>query len=1296
MSRFSGTLVVVGASIMLSTAVQAADKPSLTHIWRLYKDSWSGSCSGKRTHFMTISNSECNSAKGIGYVGSCSFGNMDAEHYVSSVSFPGSAKVDRLVKGGSCGCKDTFIYTPDSYWKNYFISNHGYSVESAYYAWPADIESQNNVNNWGLVPVYHAYSEEYCDNFYTEHPGQYDTKLATGKYGCGFETATGCVAYYAADGWLDLGIQCSVPNCSWKLTGPGGWSISGSGTYQSPTKKFPAHGYKLECYSMPGLITKQPTQTPYFPFFTSQSLLCEYECDNKCPYDGKAECFGNGYRVCQQNNYGCLDWSSTISCDDGDPCTQGDGCMGGNCVSGTPKNCSYLSDQCNNGICSGGACVATPKSGQCNDNDSCTTGDSCQGGQCLGTPKDCSYLTTDCMTGQCVAGNCIQQPKGGACNDGDACTIGDSCSGGQCVSGPVKDCTGLNDACNTGQCVNGSCLKQPKGGACNDGDPCTLGDACANGQCVSGPLKDCSPLTDACYDGVCVGGACQAVPKPGVDCNDNIACTNDSCNAAAGCVHESDHSLCNDLNPCTADECVPAAGGCTNLPLAADCDDGNGCTIADSCVNGSCAPGTPKNCDDGNVCTDDSCIPSTGQCVYNNNSDGCDDEASCTTDDVCAEGSCQGIPKDCDDGIECTQDECVDGAGCLNTPNDPACDDGNPCTGDVCNEATGCQNTPAGGPCSNGDPCTVNDQCVEGICVAGDLKDCNDDNVCTTDSCNPLTGECELAPHPGSCDDGLSCTVGDSCANGVCTSEPLPCDDGVTCTVDECVEGEGCAYLTQDNLCADGNPCTDDVCDDADGCLNTPNEEPCFDSDPCSEGDQCVEGVCVPGELKDCDDENSCTADSCSPDTGNCEHSPVEGDCDDGAPCTSGDICVDGLCKGVPTDECCDTDSDCPNPMPDCLEVKCIGGECKSSAFCPEGQCGPSPCDEGLDCGGCLVYEVCIGGWCRDECDLADKNLTKCTNDGKTLEKCLQDSESGLFYWKPTDCIALEEAGCAFSKDKGLFVCCSPDCSGKECGKPSACGMSCGVCESEDYCCEPGALCAEAEPADSFHCIDCCKGLECGQSTGEGCSKTCGTCGDGMTCKEGSCISSCEDAGVDEVGVCAGDVAWWCEVSMGEEVLQSVDCAEFVATCCFDPDLGRIGCCTCEDECEAKGWECGVNSCGLPCGDYDGECADGFSCVPETHQCLCHMPSLCYPDGGSATGDVISSTPDDSNPFLASNDGFVVADAPGGSSSKSAGCSNSPTAPFSGERACALLLLIAVGYLASLRFKERFWGQRRS
>jgi hypothetical protein len=50
---------------------------------------------------------------------------------------------------------------------------------------------------------------------------------------------------------------------------------------------------------------------------------------------------------------------------------------------------------------------------------------------------------------------------------------------------------------------------------------------------------------------------------------------------------------------------------------------------------------------------------------------------------------------------------------------------------------------------------------------------CDDANVCATDSCNPASG-CVHTNNTAGCDDGNPCTAGDLCGGGVCNGSPVP------------------------------------------------------------------------------------------------------------------------------------------------------------------------------------------------------------------------------------------------------------------------------------------------------------------------------------------------------------------------------------------------------------------------------------------------------------------------------------------------------------------------------------------
>src|SRR5439155_1035914 len=280
-----------------------------------------------------------------------------------------------------------------------------------------------------------------------------------------------------------------------------------------------------------------------------------------------------------------------------------------------------------------------------------------------------------------------------------------------------------------------------------------------------------------------------------------------------------------------------------------ECDDGN--RVDGDCCSAACRrdpPGTA--CPAGSICSDAAC-DAAGACRFTGfNTKPCDDGNACTVTDTCLLGSCAGTPR--------------------------TCDDGNVCTDDACRPETGCVHTANAAPCEDANACTTHDTCSGGKCVGGAPPTCDDGNVCTDDACRPDTG-CVHTPNAAPCDDGDACTTGDTCTGGSCTGALLSCDDG--------------------------NPCTDDTCDSRTGCGHTLNTGPCDDGDACTTGDSCADGTCAGHGRLGCDDGNPCTDDACDSRTG-CTHTPIDGPCDDGDFCTTGDVCEAGACVGTPSPPC--------------------------------------------------------------------------------------------------------------------------------------------------------------------------------------------------------------------------------------------------------------------------------------------------------------------------------------------------------------------------------------------------------
>ncbi len=191
-----------------------------------------------------------------------------------------------------------------------------------------------------------------------------------------------------------------------------------------------------------------------------------------------------------------------------------------------------------------------------------------------------------------------------------------------------RDCPGpctAIDSCHvagvcdttTGTCTNPSA---PSGTACDDGNACTQEDTCLAGLCVGGTPVTCV-LPDSCHlEGACEPstGACVNPVRPDNSaCNDGNACTlNDSCQA--GVCSGGSPKTCIAVDAChVSGTCDPGTGACTSpaAPEGTPCDDGNGCTTSDGCQAGTCIGGSPVACAPIDSChAAGVCDPGTGTC----------------------------------------------------------------------------------------------------------------------------------------------------------------------------------------------------------------------------------------------------------------------------------------------------------------------------------------------------------------------------------------------------------------------------------------------------------------------------------------------------------------------------------------------------------------------------------------------------------------------------------------------------------------------------------------------------------
>jgi cysteine-rich repeat protein len=330
------------------------------------------------------------------------------------------------------------------------------------------------------------------------------------------------------------------------------------------------------------------------------------QCDdgNACTlgdHCSDAKCLPSGLLSCDDENpctndscnpqTGCFHLLNQAPCDDGDVCTTGDHCSLGDCIGSGELTCNdnnpCTQDTCN----STNGCTFLPEDGgPCSDNNACTEGDLCSSGQCL--PGD--FIACDdgnlCTTDSCApATGCVYEANAVACDDGELCTVDDHCDGGICVGGMLLNCDDENP-CTDDSCDGvAGCLNINNTLGCDDGNACTGNDVCAGGECHGVAL----------------------------DCDDQDLCTDDSCDPDVGCQYQHNVAPCDDNNECTTGD-VCAAGQC--LPGGAtDCNDSVACTddtcdpeqgclhtpVAPCCSNGVVEAG--EQCDDSNLTNGDGC-----------------------------------------------------------------------------------------------------------------------------------------------------------------------------------------------------------------------------------------------------------------------------------------------------------------------------------------------------------------------------------------------------------------------------------------------------------------------------------------------------------------------------------------------------------------------------------------------------------------------------------------------------------------------------------------------------------------
>ncbi len=322
-----------------------------------------------------------------------------------------------------------------------------------------------------------------------------------------------------------------------------------------------------------------------------------------------------------------------------------------------------------------------------------------------------------------------------------------------------------------------------------------------------------------------------------------------------------------------------------------------------------------------------------------------------------------------------------------------------------------------------GDADTDTDSDSDGIC-----EDCLIDSECIPNGfvnpANPCQ-KCDTAQSTTAwsdndgqaCDDGLYCTVNDTCSSGECAAVARECSDDIDCTGTEtcdetndtcvagnstCDEPESCDAITDtcvtsctgcviSDVCyGDGQanplgPC--EMCDvEASSAAWTDKEDgsACDDDEFCNgEEDTCFEGICTPSDVSPCPDDGFfCSGtEGCDEDDDVCTQT--------GDPCTGDDVCVEDVDRCcIPniaaTDPACNADGDV-TAFDSCGREIMVDDCPDDHGACSDGECG---CEEGYggeDCACVFFVDGEVGG--------PDAG----TSDGTSWEQAFKTVQEGIF-----------------------------------------------------------------------------------------------------------------------------------------------------------------------------------------------------------------------------------------------------------------------------------------------------------
>jgi len=330
-----------------------------------------------------------------------------------------------------------------------------------------------------------------------------------------------------------------------------------------------------------------------------------------------------------------------------------------------------------------------------------------------------------------------------------------------------------------------------------------------------------------------------------------------------------------------------------------------------------------------------------------------------------------------------------------------------------------------------------------------------------------------------------------------------------------------------------------------------------------------------------CDDDNSCTADSCDSATG-CvfDPDPVEGNtCDDGNACTENDVCTTGVCGGdmITCDDGNTCTSQACDPALGCTFDEFIDGTpCVGDALgCTTDQCASGVCVSTLDEGSCLIDDTCFAAGVENPdntcevCDPAqatDAFSPKMDGEACGLDQC--NAEGTAVVAGTCNMGACTPAGADMDIDCAPYVCTNGACL-DSCVEDADCQDG-FVCDDNNECTEPALECETDD--------DCDEGESCVNNVcvGDTCMNDDDCAGD-LVCDDGVCTEPTTDECMTDEDCAEGEVC--------NDENQCVDDGTIPGDICTDdsdcgPDARCVDAVCVEGAIEGGGCGCAASNAG--------------------------------------------------------------------------------------------------------------------